>query len=117
VNKKEKETIAGVGHLGLLSSDSTLSVFVSGCSYGYKVKLYLEQLCCSLQSTVKSFFAMGSLVAEVLQSEDFALCLSPGFFRFYAYLGVLSALQENGCLRVKSCAGSSAGMLLVLICL
>lgn len=37
--------------------------------------------------------------------------MSSGFFRFYAHMGVLHALEENDCLRVKSCSGSSAGAL------
>ena len=37
--------------------------------------------------------------------------MSSGFFRFYAHMGVLHALEENNCLRVKACSGSSAGAL------
>ena len=37
--------------------------------------------------------------------------MSSGFFRFYAHMGVLHALEENNCLRVRSCSGSSAGAL------
>jgi predicted acylesterase/phospholipase RssA len=51
------------------------------------------------------------MLHDVLQLEDYALCLSPGFFRFYALTGVIVALEENHCLRVTSCSGSSAGAL------
>jgi NTE family protein len=51
------------------------------------------------------------LLRDILQVEEYALCMSCGFFRFYAHMGVLHALEENDCLRVKSCSGSSAGAL------
>jgi NTE family protein len=41
----------------------------------------------------------------------FLYSLSCGFFRFYAHMGVLHALEENSSLNVKSCSGSSAGAL------
>lgn len=41
----------------------------------------------------------------------FFISLSSGFFRFYAHMGVVHALEENNCLRVKACSGSSAGAL------
>jgi NTE family protein len=51
------------------------------------------------------------LLVDILQVEEYALCMSSGFFRFYAHMGVLNALEENNCLRVKSCSGASAGAL------
>jgi NTE family protein len=51
------------------------------------------------------------LLVDILQVEEYALCMSSGFFRFYAHMGVLKALEENDCLRVKACSGSSAGAL------
>ena len=51
------------------------------------------------------------MLTDVLQREDYGLCLSPGFFRIYALVGVLQALNENKCLRAKACSGSSAGAL------
>jgi len=50
------------------------------------------------------------MLADLLQ-EEYALALSPGFFRFYALMGVVQALDENRCLRITACAGSSAGAL------
>ena len=41
----------------------------------------------------------------------FSISMSSGFFRFYAHMGVVHALEENNCLRVKACSGSSAGAL------
>ena len=52
------------------------------------------------------------MLSELLQHPDgYALCLSPGFFRFYALMGVIEALHDNECLQVKSLSGSSAGAL------
>jgi NTE family protein len=50
-------------------------------------------------------------LGEVLSTRDFALGLSPGFFRFYALTGVLAALEEKSCLRATHVSGSSAGAL------
>lgn len=51
-----------------------------------------------------------SIIREVL-SEPYALCMSPGFFKFYTYVGILCALEEEGLLDVTHVAGSSAGAL------
>lgn len=51
------------------------------------------------------------MLHRVLSGEDYALALTPGFFRFYAHIGVLKALEETGCLRPSAVAGSSAGAL------
>ncbi len=51
-----------------------------------------------------------SMIREVL-SEPFALCMSPGFFKFYTYVGILCALEEEGLLNVTHVSGSSAGAL------
>ena len=39
----------------------------------------------------------------------YCLAMAPGFFRKYAYVGALMALEEAGLLKVLSCAGTSAG--------
>jgi NTE family protein len=49
-------------------------------------------------------------VREWLAAEPFALCMSSGFFGFFAHAGVLRALEEAG-LSPASVAGSSAGAL------
>ena len=52
------------------------------------------------------------MLSDLLQHPDgYALCLSPGFFRFYALMGVIEALHDNKCLAAKSVSGSSAGAL------
>eukprot|EP01039_Chlorochromonas_danica_P007872 gene7872-8684_t len=51
------------------------------------------------------------MLGHILGSEDYALCLAPGFFRFYAHIGVLQGLGEAGCLRVSHLSGCSAGAL------
>jgi len=50
------------------------------------------------------------MIREVL-SEPYALCMSPGFFKFYTYVGILAALEEEGLLNVTHVSGSSAGAL------
>jgi hypothetical protein len=37
--------------------------------------------------------SMGML-CHILSSEHFALALAPGFYRFYAHIGVLQALEQ-----------------------
>lgn len=44
-------------------------------------------------------------------AEEYALALSPGFFRFYAHMGVLCGLEEGNALRATHVCGSSAGAL------
>eukprot|EP00428_Durinskia_dybowskii_P080360 CAMPEP_0170423826 /NCGR_PEP_ID=MMETSP0117_2-20130122/37217_1 /TAXON_ID=400756 /ORGANISM="Durinskia baltica, Strain CSIRO CS-38" /LENGTH=215 /DNA_ID=CAMNT_0010682625 /DNA_START=24 /DNA_END=667 /DNA_ORIENTATION=+ len=51
------------------------------------------------------------MLHQILSSEDYALALTPGFFRFYAHIGILQALEERGCLRPSHVSGSSAGAL------
>lgn len=46
---------------------------------------------------------------EILRNEEYALCLSPGFFQFYSEMGFLHALQEANSLNVTHVSGSSAG--------
>jgi len=48
---------------------------------------------------------------QFLLNRDYALGVSPGFFRFYAYMGILHALQDTGTLRPSHVSGSSAGAL------
>ena len=48
---------------------------------------------------------------SILSGRSYALGISPGFFRFYAYMGVLHALQERELLEVSHVSGSSAGAL------
>ena len=48
---------------------------------------------------------------EVL-TKPFSLALAPGFFRYFAYCGLMHALQEREFLtNVQTIAGSSAGAL------
>lgn len=54
---------------------------------------------------------MWDMLGHILGLEDYALCLAPGFFRFYAHIGVLQGLGEAGCLRVSHLSGCSAGAL------
>lgn len=51
------------------------------------------------------------MLHHLLSNEEYALALSPGFFQFYAHIGILHALEEAGCLRVTHVTGSSAGAL------
>jgi len=51
------------------------------------------------------------MLGQILRDE-YALCLTPGFFRFYAHIGVLHALEDFGCLNVSHITGSSAGALI-----
>lgn len=48
---------------------------------------------------------------ELLSSNDYAISLSPAFFRNYCYIGVLHAMEDAQCLRVTHVSGSSAGAL------
>lgn len=50
-------------------------------------------------------------LAQWLHAEPFHLSLSSGFFSFFAHLGFISVLEEQG-LRPKSISGSSAGALI-----
>lgn len=51
------------------------------------------------------------MLEHILSKEQFSICLQPGFFRFYAHIGVLHALKEKNCLNVRHVTGSSAGAL------
>lgn len=51
------------------------------------------------------------MLPHVLNTDDYALCLTPGFFRFYAHVGILHALEECNLLKPKYVTGSSAGAL------
>jgi hypothetical protein len=51
---------------------------------------------------------LGSLLKDK-GGSGYCLAMAPGFFRKYAYVGALSALEEAGHWRVLTCAGSSAG--------
>ena len=51
---------------------------------------------------------LGSLLKNK-GGSGYCLAMAPGFFRKYAYVGALSALEEAGHWRVLTCAGSSAG--------
>jgi NTE family protein len=51
------------------------------------------------------------MLSHILGNDSYALCLSPGFFRFYAHLGILHALEESDLLNVSHVTGSSAGAL------
>jgi predicted acylesterase/phospholipase RssA len=59
------------------------------------------------RSTSLSF----GMLHQILSSEDYAVALTPGFYRFYAHIGVLQALEERGCLRPSHVSGASAGAL------
>lgn len=54
---------------------------------------------------------IAAMLSHILESSDYALCLSPGFFRFYAHIGILHALEESNLLKAKYVTGSSAGAL------
>jgi hypothetical protein len=56
-------------------------------------------------------YSVPGMLHQILSSEDYALALTPGFYRFYAHIGVLQALEERGCLRPSHVSGSSAGAL------
>jgi predicted acylesterase/phospholipase RssA len=51
------------------------------------------------------------MLKSFLEDTEFALCISPGFFRYYCYIGILHALHDSNCLRATHIAGSSAGSL------
>jgi predicted acylesterase/phospholipase RssA len=53
------------------------------------------------------------MLAHILSQDDYALCLAPGFCRFYAHIGVLDALHEAKCLRASHVSGCSAGAMVV----
>lgn len=46
-----------------------------------------------------------------MSDNNYALGLSPGFFRFYALTGVLHAMEEANCLHASHVSGASAGAL------
>lgn len=46
-----------------------------------------------------------------LKDQEYGLALSPGFFRFYALMGVLHEFEISECLKPSHIAGSSAGAL------
>jgi hypothetical protein len=52
-----------------------------------------------------------SMLPHLLSQDSYALCLTPGFFRFYSEIGLLEALDESGFLKVSHITGSSAGAL------
>jgi NTE family protein len=47
----------------------------------------------------------------LLRHKQFALSISPGFFRYYCYIGILHALEDMDCLHPTHISGSSAGAL------
>lgn len=51
------------------------------------------------------------MLSHILNTEEYALCLTPGFFRFYAHVGILHALEECDLLKPRYVTGSSAGAL------
>jgi predicted patatin/cPLA2 family phospholipase len=51
------------------------------------------------------------MLPHLLSQDSYALCLTPGFFRFYSEIGILEALDESGFLKVSHVTGSSAGAL------
>lgn len=52
-----------------------------------------------------------SLLKSLLVNNEYSLALSPGFFRFYALIGIIHALDEANCLNVTHVSGASAGAL------
>jgi predicted acylesterase/phospholipase RssA len=46
---------------------------------------------------------------KALLSEPYALAMAPGFFRVYAHVGILHALEEHNLLNPIAVSGSSAG--------
>jgi NTE family protein len=51
------------------------------------------------------------VLQAAVERDGFALSLAPGFFRFYALMGVLHALEEEKLLKPSHIAGASAGAL------
>jgi hypothetical protein len=51
------------------------------------------------------------LLQHAVEQDGYALCLAPGFFRFYALMGVMHAMEEEGLLKPSHIAGASAGAL------
>lgn len=51
------------------------------------------------------------LLQHAVEQDGYALCLAPGFFRFYALMGVMHALEEEALLKPSHIAGASAGAL------
>lgn len=64
-----------------------------------------------LMSATKHGHTCSGMLYQILSSEDYSIALTPGFFRFYALIGVLQALEEKGCLRPSHVTGASAGAL------
>ena len=53
------------------------------------------------------------MLSELLRNNgEYALAMGPGFFRFYAHLGILQALDELSLLKPSHVSGSSAGALI-----
>ena len=48
---------------------------------------------------------------ELLSTNEFALSISPGFFRYYCYIGILHAMEDMKCLNPTHVSGASAGAL------
>jgi predicted acylesterase/phospholipase RssA len=51
------------------------------------------------------------MLTHILNQQEYALAITPGFFRFYAEIGILKALEECNCLNPSNVTGSSAGAL------
>ena len=49
------------------------------------------------------------LLDVLLNDGEYALALGPGFFCFYAQLGILKAMHELGVFKPTHISGSSAG--------
>jgi hypothetical protein len=79
----------------------------SGC--GQRRRTSVNPIKMSAKSAVD--YSVPGMLHQILSSEDYALALTPGFYRFYAHIGVLQALEERGCLRPSHVSGSSAGAL------
>ena len=49
------------------------------------------------------------LLLDLISRGPYSLGMAPGFFRIYAHVGIMHALEETKVLNVHSAAGSSAG--------
>jgi NTE family protein len=88
----------------------TLSSLLFTNDMGYAAIQQIQYLCCSSSYLFESL-TWKKMLTHLLGGEDYALALTPGFFRFYAHIGVLQALEECNCLRPSHITGSSAGAL------
>ena len=61
--------------------------------------------------TLKSL-TLREVLVDATEKDGFSLSLAPGFFRYYAILGAVHAMDEVSLLKTFSLSGSSAGALI-----